>query len=380
MFIRSALTMLVIAAGLPLAAQAQISGEVISAYNQAVHGGDLETRRAAASGAIEAARANPDDPNAGVLAFEGAWLLCKLGAPGDAIAGAELAMQLPAGDGPPLAADRALLLSYARWADNPRRNSRADLLEQLEAAVGREPTELIITAANQITHKDIEEGNWQRAVETSSVLALVSEPLSEVMPEFWAVSQLTHLVARFNHRPDISEQRDLTHLSGRIEQRLAAMPEEARGSLDTVYWQVEGWRYAVIAYLASSNQRQLSNSEEAEILAAHRVPESAEPVETVAEEPELPFCEGTLDMTPRLRYPPQNARRGMFGAVMLRFSLEEGEVSELEILASVPIDGFREHAAAAVRNWRWVPEEDPQVAGCRMSRDNIVLPVVFELN
>ena len=85
-------------------------------------------------------------------------------------------------------------------------------------------------------------------------------------------------------------------------------------------------------------------------------------------------------MTPPLRYSSRQVRRGQFGSVIAKFSIKDSRVADVEILASIPVEGFREGAAETISNWAWIADENQPDPDCRMSRTNLVLPMVFSLD
>ena len=96
-------------------------------------------------------------------------------------------------------------------------------------------------------------------------------------------------------------------------------------------------------------------------------------------ENKLPQCEGKMIQRPKMRYPSGKAMRGMFGAVILGFELDQdGNVVDPKILASVPIEEFDDRSLETVGKWRFKPDDSDQVGvSCRVERSNVVQPIVL---
>ncbi|MEM9740024.1 MAG: energy transducer TonB [Pseudomonadota bacterium] len=85
-------------------------------------------------------------------------------------------------------------------------------------------------------------------------------------------------------------------------------------------------------------------------------------------------------MRPPLCDPSRAARRGQFGSVIAEIEIEDGQVSNVDILASIPVQGFRNLAKETVLQWGWIADDVQPEPDCRMSRTNIILPIVFALD
>jgi len=148
-------------------AQAQVRGEVISAYNQAVQSGDADGTLRAATALAEAAMANPGDERAALLAFEAGWKLCEAGRCEAAIAPAEFALAQPAGEGHPGPAQRKLLLAYARWKRDQDRSTRRALDKALDPLLNAEPS-MVSAAGGSIIAPKLPPRIWSRSACSSA--------------------------------------------------------------------------------------------------------------------------------------------------------------------------------------------------------------------
>lgn len=95
---------------------------------------------------------------------------------------------------------------------------------------------------------------------------------------------------------------------------------------------------------------------------------------------QLPLCLGKFDMEPKLKYPRSAARKGMVGAVIARIALKDGKVDTVNILGSVPEEGFKAAAAETVAQWQWIVSDGEPGVTCRLDRKNLILPMTFQMN
>ena len=91
------------------------------------------------------------------------------------------------------------------------------------------------------------------------------------------------------------------------------------------------------------------------------------------------FCKGQFIRPPRSSYPGKAAFRGQVGAVIIGYEFVDGRVSNAEVLASVPFEGFEDQVVNTVSKCRWKRAEAQPEEPCRMSRDNVVQSFVFEM-
>ena len=135
------------------------------------------------------------------------------------------------------------------------------------------------------------------------------------------------------------------------------------------------------AWYTSTGNRGLSDQEIDEILASYKTDERAAETDDTDDIDVLPFCTGRFNMKPRLRYKSGQIQRGFFGAIIAKFDIEDGKVVNAVINASVPEERFEAQALETISKWVWQPDEG-QVPNnnCRLSRTDVILPIVFALD
>ncbi|NBC20165.1 MAG: hypothetical protein GVY06_03805 [Alphaproteobacteria bacterium] len=373
---------------------ADIPPEPIQAYNTALEAGDTSQLETAALDLTQAAMANPDDERSTLLAFEGAWSLCRIGQCQAAIAPAEFALTQPPTSEHPVMLDRELLAAFATWTDKQNRRNRKRLDSALEAVTGETPSMVSLTAFQDRFGHDLQEGDWSRLEDSAGQAARHLEPVGDQVPQVWITARFYEIIAGFNHRRRNPQHEAMVHLEGELYQMFYGHEdgkEEAPGWLKDAYWRASAWRQAMSAYFASTGGRRtgsqigapegLSERQVDELLAGYKdgVDRARNAVKEPEGENELPFCEGEVDQTPRLKYPGSAAFRGQVGAVIIGYEFVDGRASNVEVLASVPFEGFEEQVVNTVSKWRWKRDEAQPEEPCRMSRDNVVQSFVFQM-
>ena len=112
--------------GLAQTAQAQISADSLTAFNQAVETGDAAAIETASTNLMNDAIANPDDPDALIAAYEAALKLCDIDCEA-ALPGAEFALGFPATGQHPIMVERELLAAFADFSRRSTGSTRARL-------------------------------------------------------------------------------------------------------------------------------------------------------------------------------------------------------------------------------------------------------------
>lgn len=356
---------------------AEVPNETIRSFNEAVSGGDVEAQLEAAMGLASAAMNNPDDPRAAVLAYEAAWRLCQVDACRGAGEPARFAQSLPASDDHPIAVDRTLLVAFVDWTLNPERRTRRALDDALAEVAGTEPSVVTLTAFNNRMVSDMQASAWRQLQTSAGEAARHFEPARDVVGDRWVEASLAEIVAGFNRRPSKQQQIKLSHLRGKLGAMRRPYFDRRDDSpvwLDDAFFRVQAWELAISAYLASSNEREAADSELQDILASYDDPEAEGSSDSLDE---LPFCEGYLVQSPALTYPQASLRSRVVGAVLVGLRVEEGEVHDVRILASVPVEGFRDEALKTVSQWDWAWAEEQPIEPCSRSHDDMVLPLVW---
>ncbi|MEO1027920.1 MAG: energy transducer TonB [Pseudomonadota bacterium] len=367
-------------------AAAQTADDIIRSFNQAKRSGSIADRVSASEALGAFAIANPDEEDAFILGYEAAQTLCRLGECAAAVPITDwLATQAPDAEVEPT--DLAVLIALANWSEKPRGKQRKALDEALGAIVDRAPSLLSVVAFQRRYSSDLSaQSNWGRAAESAGDAADHFAQAKGVIGMQWSDARTSELAARFNNKR--AEQTVLN--MAKHERDLGIMINEARDDegnypewLDDHKYRADAWRMAMEAYFLTNKPKTTAQrliNEAKEVVGEFGGPTVPPGVDE--EEPEqegLPFCAGRFDMKPSLQYPSGAAQRGLFGAAIMRITVADGEVSEVEALAAVPFEGFKESAAKTIAKWKWITTDDGVGVTCGLDRENIVLPLTFSL-
>lgn len=359
-------------------AAAQIAEADIIAFNRAVESGDAAMLHSAAVRLANAAIANPDDPGAGIAAYEAAWTLGRAGAWDAALSGAKFAASLPEAT----AQDR-LLLAFVVWKGKPNSANSRSLQRALDEIQPRTPSGMSVSAFREFYAAKLNTRDFAGAEKVARQAALHFAEGGDALRQYEVEARAIAITSRFNTTPRVGQLEEIVHLRGELRQMRREEGRGRPGWIDDAYWQANAWQNAMQAYFMSVGDRGLRPGRLDEILAGYganslqmewvEITEDSLPVNRA------PFCAGELVQQPPMRYPAGQAMRGRFGSVIVRFRLENGAVRDPEILAAVPMDGFRQEALSTVSQWYFRPSEDPAVTGCRLDHKNVVQELVFAL-
>lgn len=374
------------------AADAPDINQAISAYNDAVSNGTPDARTEAARQLGTAIMANPDREDAAVLAYEAGQTLCVYAACEGADEVAAFAAGQPLNSDAIRPGDIALLADFAAWKSDPDRKTRKALDETLAAQVESGASMLSLVAFQSRYLADYSEGDWQDAARSAGEAATHFEPFRNMVGQQWSDARIASITANFNDDPDTEDVLGMARHHVEIGKMSAAAGDEAPAWLDDHWYMSDAWVMAMSAYFHSGGGRTLGSrlkgpdpdrlDDRVDDITAEldEIEDSLPAVEPEAgADNALPFCDGTFRMKPALRYPSGVANRGMFGAVIARVTVSDLAVSDVEILAAVPSQTFEETAEETIRQWRWKVETGKPGETCRASRENIVLPMVFQL-
>ncbi len=356
-------------------ATANTVDDAVTAFNTAMSTGQTTEQTAAARNLIDAAIANPDAENSTLLAFEGAWTLCRVSDCTGAVRGAEFAISRPATGSHPLMADRQLLAALANWSEDDTRRTRNRLNEALKSVAPRRPTRLSATAYERRYESRMSKERYESAASAANAAIAHLEPSKDSLPEHYVRARTAAIVAAFYDDADLELLEAITHLTGELgEQMLAAADRGAPPTwLQDAYWRSDAWR--LVMETNFTRRRDKERAEEiASLLDSYQSPLS---IWTPANA--RPLCDGTFDMTPPIEYPRDAIRQGRYGAVLLGFDISNGRVLNARVLAAVPSETFRAQALQTIRQWRWQAEQDSQNSACAMSRENVTVPIVFRI-
>lgn len=357
--------------------KADISDDDIISYNSAVASGDPQAMQQAASKLAAAVLEDRDHPDAGLLAFEAAWTLCRTGDCAAAVPAAALASQRP---GAPHSA--ALLNAYVTWKVSPGRKNYNALNGELSKIAATPPTSVSVSAFRDVYVSALQKQDWLNLSKSAEQAAEHFKLGGDPVPQFRMEAKLLAVSSAFNYGPKSPQLSDMAHLRGELGRMrqlfdIEHPDEDYPEWLESSYWSANAWEVAISAYFSSIGQKAISDKDIEEIVDSYLVDL---PVKTDDEEGKLPMCEGTFVQKPSIKYPPIAGFRGRVGAVILGFRFDEaGKVRDAKVLAAVPTDGFRDEVIKAVSQWYFKPDEDPKTAGCRLEHNKVVQTYAFAI-
>lgn len=369
-------------------ASAQSADEIIGAYNQAQNGGSLAARTSAAEALGAFAVANPTRDDAYLLVYEAGQTLCRLD---QCIKAKPLTEWLSTKEGGSTdvdPSDVAVLIALVDWTEKPRGKQRKALDKALAAIVDRAPSLLSVAAFQRRYGADVgSQSNWGRTSQSAGEAAKHFEPYKDLIGQQWSSARTSELAARFNDKRDrlavldmAKHDRLLRDMIVEVFQKEGDRPDW----MDEHRYRAEAWTMAMEAYFRSEKTRATADKirqEVDEILGDFAGP--TEWPETEEEKPDtqkLPFCGGTFNMKPALQYPRAATERGLYGAALMKITITNGEVSDVEALAAVPFEGFKASAAETISKWKWVSNDPGVGKTCGLDRENIILPLTFALD
>lgn len=362
----------IVAALTALNAGAEVKQNQIADYNAAILSGDVTTQLAAARELAGAAISDPANSEAPLLAYEAAWTLCRLGECASAIAPAAFAASRDLTVGTP-----RILSTYAEWNTRPGRSTLARLRAALAAEADFLPTMISLRAFREVYLADNAEKRFADSVATAELAAAhFSKAEGGGLPEFESEARLVAAVSGFVYRPKLPAMKKMAALAAGLYGQYYRAGEDGPAWMKDHYWQSEAWLYAMQAYFKSRSQPSLN---EADWKALQQAEIAAVPARSShASVDTRPLCSGELIQKPALTYPASAKLKGMSGAVIVGFDVEDGALSDFEVLASVPLDGFREKSLETVSQWSWRFTEAPG-PHCKTSLDDVVVPLTFWL-
>lgn len=367
-----AFAIIIVAALTGLVAGAEVKQSDVAAYNAAIGSSDIATQLAAARQLAQAAISDPANSESALLAYEAAWTLCRLGECASAIAPAAFAASSDLAIGTP-----RILSAYAEWKTTPSRSTLARLRAAFEAEADLPPTMISLRAFREVYLADNREGRFARSVDTAE---LAAEHFSKAegggLPEFGSEARLVAAVSGFVDRPKLSAMKKMAALSAELYGQYYRAGEDGPTWMKGHYWQSQAWLYAMHAYFKSRSQPSLNEADWTALQRAEVAGVPARPSQASVDV--RPLCAGELIQKPALTYPAAAKTKGINGAVIVGFDIDAGVLTNFEVLASVPLDGFREKSLKTVSQWTWRFTEAPG-PHCKTSHDNVVVPLTFWL-
>lgn len=378
-----------------LSAHGQAAGlnDAITAYNHAVSNGSPAEKVVSARRLGAAVLQSRDRKDAALLAYEAGQTLCVFAGCDGAVPLADFAADKPLPADTVRSADVSLLSAYAAWTLDDTRSNRAALDDALDILQDADASLLTITAFQARYAADAAKQDWGSTAKSSTAAAMHLEPFRSVVGQIWSDAKIVSITSSFNDDPDTDQP--LAMARHRVEiAKMRAASTPAPAWLDDHFYLTDAWKMAMSAYFHSGGGRRLGSrlrgpdpekldAEIAELEAgldgmSYATSDREGQVSTA--ETDLPFCEGHLDMKPRLRYPGSAAMRGKFGSVIVSFSINNRrKVEDVEVLAAIPSATFEKTARETVEKWQWIVDEGVPGTTCRTNRSNIVLPILFAL-
>lgn len=258
--------------------------------------------------------------------------------------------------------------------------TRADLLAALANYEG-EPTVETVRAHHTVMTSDTRAGNYDDMYESATAAHAHYEPVSAVIEKQFAEAGFIAAIASFNGELEPDAMIAMAHVQGFATAQREDNGERAEWARDLMY-KSDAWLMTMDAYFDSVRVRHASDEDIDAVLQTYGADDNTINAQAAGslDESGLPFCSGEMVQKPKMRYPRNKFRKGMFGAVILGLEFDsEGQVINPKVLASVPLDEFDERSLETVGKWRFKPDDPDQVGvKCRLNRTDIVQPVVFQ--
>lgn len=263
--------------------------------------------------------------------------------------------------------------------DDSQTDARRDALLLALANYQGDPAVETVNAHLIIMTQDALSGSYEKVRESASAASRHLEPVKDIVPRQYIDSSLLAAVALFNTERDGDAMIEMAHVEG-----FAAYHRDSTGErpdwATKFRWKAEAWNMAMDAFFESERKRHPADTQLSEIVASYR-PEDFEPEQaaSASEEDLLPLCEGRIIQSPKLKYPAKAEKDGLVGAVILQFDLDEdGNVTNPNVLASVPNESFDDEILKTIVKWRYRAKNRKQIGvTCRVDRTNIVMPFNF---
>ena len=344
-------------------AAASISETANTAFESTHDGADDAAALDAARKLGDEAVANPEDARAGRLAFDAATALCQLGKCTDARAYAAFAASAGTGDDLPPLAQRTLLSALATWIADPAHENFLAFGSAVDAIQSSPPTPVSILAYERfyasLGNKDDLHGRFVIATLAANHI----RPLRDEYPMDWATMELRSIAHQHNETQDPTAAGRIADLQiWLLEKRRASAG--GRKTFKDIYYQTAAWNLAMSTYHRSGKY----NGNKELDRARYRLEQAMETIPDMSGEPgaapPVPSCTGTFVKPPKLRYPTGARIKGYVGAVILEFDLVDGEVENINVLASVPSDVFDEYTISAMTRAKWKFDKDQETLPC----------------
>ncbi len=359
-------------------ARADMPAGTVSGFNQAVQSGDPVVIVAAAREMGATAIAHPEDPQAVAAAFEAANQLCLRGACADAVPMVTFLSQRE--ESPPVSqAEFDVLKAFAIWSASEGDAAADDAFRAVLAAnEAAQPSLLTVFAFEAFYVPATQTSDWDEITSRTGMAASHLKPVRDLVPDRWAIAELLSATADFNENRDFASYDKISDLAAWL--RGKRRDEALKAPLRSLDYQAMAWRYALGAYFRSFENVSFSNvSRDGRFKYENEFDQAEERAEAIlAEFPktmssEPPFCSGKVVKPPRPTYPSSAARKGYVGAVVLGVDFEDGEISNIEVLASIPDDTFASASVRGMKTFRWKFDEVQEEPGCTRTKKTAMI-------
>lgn len=255
---------------------------------------------------------------------------------------------------------------------------RAALLLALDNYQGDATVETVNAHLIVMTH-DTVTGRYADIRESAMAATRHLEPVREIIPQQYIESKFVAATALFNGDADPEAMREMAHVQGFANQFRSADGGQPDWAVD-LRWKAEAWVMAMDSFFESERDKHPSSDELDAILGTY--PVAAVSTERNTETAgELPFCDGRIRQSPKMRYPGNASEDGVVGAVIVAFDLDaDGKVINPKVRAAIPNDAFEDTILKTISKWSYRADKRKDVGvTCRIERTNIVMPFTFLL-
>tara|TARA_R110002110_G_scaffold412773_1_gene639145 strand:- start:69 stop:1202 length:1134 start_codon:yes stop_codon:yes gene_type:complete len=360
---------LLLIAGSAAARADHIPSDAVRAYNQALDTGESASIIAAAQALGHQAALNPDDPQSGMVAFEMANQLCLRAACAYAVEAATFA-STHAGEGLPDSRERAVLAALANWYASPNKQTIRTLGAHLKDLGDLTPTTVTVMAYEAYYSDAV--GKLIDLNRRATAAANHMKPVRNMVPKNWALAEMTAASSQFQRNHSIESIQAMAELQEWLDDMKRATSPDPDW-LNDYFFRAWAWTTAMNAYF-TTEKGYGSELREIDAMSARRKEARLKTSSPNASDDtdHKRHCKGNFSEPPRPVFPKEAARRGYVGAVIMGFSLEDGEITNIRVLAAVPDSAFEKASIEALENARFefsAQQEDPD---CRRNQETVL--------
>lgn len=282
----------------------------------------------------------------------------------------------------------AIVQAHETFKNSPDKETRKALFLALNAYTD-DPTNESVSAYNDLVSYDFKSNKPKNIRESAFSAAQHTKPVADIIPKVYSSFAFLAASTLFQDKQSKDAILEMAHVQGFAHQISVNEQNESSEWAENTYYRAMAWTHAMKAYRKSVNKKTPTNDEIESILRQYGA--DFETTNSEAEERDLldqdsgeavlPFCKGELSMKPRLSYPKKAARKRQVGAVITKITTDDaGNIIDASVLASAPDEGFKDQALKTILQWRYLPS-DSELPGetCRLNRENILLPAVFQM-